>query len=642
MSRYSRFDHNLGHRELKWEDACNRLWEYLLSEINNKVTDALARNTSLNNLIVAMKYVRSKDILPSMRLLTMAGPAAARDNTCIYNCSYLPIDSVTAFTEILYILMQGTGVGFSISRKHLAKLPQLPTDLVEDPSQTIVVEDSTEGWCDAFDTYLNNLFAGRVPTVDVFKVRPAGTVLKTKGGRASGPEPFLRLLEFVKSRFLSDIKAGAKRLSSRSVHDIVCMIGDIVVVGGVRRSALISLGDQDDETHRTLKSGNWWEHHVYRSNANNSAIFLGRPSAMEFNMEWEAIYDSKSGERGIWNLSGVEKKFSEIKRSTGIWTYEDIGCNPCSEILLRPRQFCNLSTVVARPFDNPTTLAKKVKYATFLGTLQATLTHFPYLESLGRKEWTENAHSEALLGLSFTGIFDCPCLTFDRTVPQSREKLVALLDSLRKSAKSWNAVYAKQLGINPAAAITCIKPEGTTSALCGTSSGLHPPYANYYIRRAKADAKDPLVQLMESQGFIPEEDCGNPSAKVFSFPLAAANGVPSASPCHMMDLYLIYQKHWCDHKPSITINYETKEEFLELGKMLYENWDDCIGITVFPKTASTHRQLPFEEISKEKYDDMVSAFPPYIDFSVLTQFERADNTLPTFECTGSTCAITSY
>ncbi len=620
ISRYAKFIHSLGHREFSWGDTVKRFFNLVHKDLGSKVYEHRLRSY----LDKAEKDVLNKNVLPSMRFLSMAGPAVDRDNTCIYNCAYLPMDCPRAFVETLFILMQGTGVGYSVERRYTSSWPDVPTELKEDHKTTIVVHDSTEGWCLALDEYLEELYLGDIPKVDYSQIRPAGTPLKTKGGRASGPEPLKRLFEFIKVTFQN---AKGRRLNTTEIHDIQCMIADIVVVGGVRRSAMISLGDWDDPLHAALKSGEWYKTHLFRSNANNSAV-LEDPNITEeeFKKFFLNMYDSKSGERGIFN------RVAARRQRGGDWDY---GCNPCSEIILRPRQFCNLSTVVISPEDTKDSIIDKLISATLLGTIQSMYTSFPFLESIGASDWKKNCDDERLLGVSKTGIMDNLIYLTEDT-----RELVHFLKDCNQKVKEFNIYFAKILRINPSAARTCIKPEGTTSSLTGTSPGLHPGHSKYYIRRAKSDIKDPLCKVLIEAG-IPNEPCHRSpdNAVVFEFPMkSSAFMYGYVNPVFMVERYCLFQRHYCDHKPSITIPYKDKD-FAELEKKVWSRLDEIIGISFFPHDDHVYTQTPYEAITEEEYLKRVAEFPESVDFRRISVYEKHDTTVQTFECTGASCAI---
>lgn len=573
--------------------------------------------------------------MPSMRTLMCAGHALARDNVAGFNCSYIPIDHVRAFDEICYILMCGTGVGFSVERQYISKLPEVPEEIHECDT-TIVVADSKIGWASAFKQLISLLYAGQLPKWDVSKIRPSGSRLKTFGGRASGPEPLVDLFNFSVSLFTS---ATGRRLSSIECHDLVCKVADIVVVGGVRRSALISLSNLTDDRMRRAKNGQWWEENSQRALANNSACYTEKPDLASFIKEWESLYESRSGERGIFSRVASQRQAAKSGRRDASF---DFGTNPCSEIILRPNQFCNLSEVVVRAEDTFEDLKRKVRNAAILGTLQSTLTDFRYLRPI----WKRNTEEECLLGVSLTGIMDHPVLNGTATalgVNGFTGSLGSILEELKEVAIETNKEWAAKLGVNSSTAITCVKPSGTVSQLVNSASGIHPRFSNYYVRTVRGDKKDPLSQMMVEQGIPHEEDVINPSNWVFSFPQKAPEGATCVSDVGAMEqlkLWKIYQDHWCEHKPSITVYY-TDDEFLQVGAWLYENFDDVSGISFLPRSEHTYKQAPYQEITEETYNELLAEMPE-INWSVLGQYEVEDTTTGTQElaCVGTSCEIT--
>lgn len=616
LSRYSRWIESENRRE-SWNETVDRWWNYFTSK-----EPALLERPDIKQAVL------DREVFPSMRALMTAGPALDRDHTALYNCSYIEIDSINSFSELQYILMCGTGVGFSVERRCVEKLPTIPSTITRDSTNTIVVPDSREGWCDSLRDLLSYLYNGIHPTWDVSNIRPAGARLKTFGGRASGPAPLEAVFKFVVGTFN---KARGRRLTSLECHDICCVIAQSVIVGGVRRSAMISLSDLDDQEMAHAKSGNWWEAHGYRALANNSAVYNTKPTLGRYLQEWTSLYNSFSGERGILNREALNKVCSNVGRSVPDNCF--LGTNPCSEIILRPMEFCNLSTIVIRPNDSKMDIRRKLEMATILGTVQSKFTYFPYL----RKEWKENCESERLLGVSMTGIFD-NAFTCGQVSPYD---LIQFLQDLRDVAQDVNVRWAAKLNTEPSKAITCVKPEGTTSCLAGCASGLHPQYAPYYIRRVRLDKKDPLYHLMKDQG-VPCEDCVlNPdSTAVFSFPMAAPFGSKTTqtldAETHLI-LWRIYADYYCEHKPSVTINY-TDAEFMRLGATVYEQFDSISGISFLPKSEHTYQQAPFEEITQEEYEN----FPKItVDFDLLRFYEREDTTKASHEpaCSAGGCNI---
>ena len=567
------------------------------------------------------------EVMPSMRSVMTAGPAADRDNTCMYNCSFLPVDDVKSFDEAMFILLCGTGVGFSVERQYVTKLPEVPVELFKS-DDIIVVHDSKEGWAKALRKLIALLYAGEIPKWDVSKVRPAGAKLKTFGGRASGPGPLVDLFRFVISIFSG---ASGRRLSSIECHDIMCKIGDVVVVGGVRRSAMISLSNLSDDRMRYAKSGSWWESQGQRSLANNSVAYTEKPDALAFMREWTALVESGSGERGIFNRQASKKQAAKNGRRDASY---DFGTNPCSEIILRPYQFCNLTEVVVRASDNIDTLKDKVELATILGTIQSTYTKFPYL----RKIWAKNTEEERLLGVSLTGIMDNPLLT------SKNAGLEATLEELRNVAVRTNAVWAERLGIPVSAAITCVKPSGTVSQLVDSASGIHARHSDYYIRTVRGDNKDPLTQFMKDQG-IPNEPCvmKPEQTTVFSFPQkspARAVTRNDMTAVEQLETWLMYQRHWCEHKPSVTISVRDSE-WVEVGAFVYKYFDEMSGVSFLPHSDHTYQQAPYQDCSKREYEDMLSLMPTNIDWAKLSAYESEDNTsgMQTLACSGDACEI---
>ena len=566
------------------------------------------------------------EVMPSMRAMMTAGIALDRDNTAGYNCSYLPVDDPKSFDEAMFILLCGTGVGFSVERQFINKLPEIPKLFQSDT--TIVVKDSKEGWAKAFRQLLVLLWAGEIPLWDVSRVRPAGARLKTFGGRASGPAPLVDLFNFAVKLFK---EAEGRKLSSIECHDLMCKIGEIVVVGGVRRSAMISLSNLSDDRMRHAKSGNWWDNEPQRALANNSVAYTEKPDSLSFMREWMALVESGSGERGIFNREASKKQAAKNGRRDSDY---DFGTNPCSEIILRPYQFCNLTEVVVRATDTVDDLARKVRLATILGTIQSTYTKFPYL----RKVWTTNTEEERLLGVSLTGIMDNPLMTTKNI------GLDTTLENLRNVAVVTNAEWAYRLGIPQSAAITCVKPSGTVSQLVDSASGIHARHSPYYIRTVRGDNKDPLTTFMKDQGIPSEPDVFKPDqTTVFSFPVKAPNKAVVTSDLSAVDqlnMWLMYQRNWCEHKPSVTINVK-KDEWFEVGTFVYEHFDEMSGVSFLPYNEHTYQQAPYQEIDKEEYKNILSTMPKSIDWSRLSEYEKEDTTSSsqTFACTGDVCEV---
>ena len=570
--------------------------------------------------------ILNQDIMPSMRAMMTAGPALDRDNTAGYNCSYLPVDDPKSFDEAMYILLCGTGVGFSVERQFISKLPEVP-ELFQSES-IVVVKDSKEGWAKGFRQVLALLWAGEIPKWDVSQVRPAGARLKTFGGRASGPAPLVELFNFAVSTFKS---AQGRKLSSMECHDLMCFIGQIVVVGGVRRSAMISLSNLSDDRMRHAKSGQWWETAGHRALANNSVSYTEKPDMETFMREWLALVESKSGERGIFNREASKKQAAKFGRRDPNYEF---GTNPCSEIILRPYQFCNLTECVVRATDTLQDLERKVKLATILGTIQSTLIKFPYL----RKVWQNNTAEERLLGVSMTGIMDNPLMT------NSNKGLEKTLEHLRSIAVSTNAEWAELLGIPASASISCVKPSGTVSQLVDSASGIHARHSPYYIRTVRGDNKDPLTQFMIDQG-IPNEPCvmKPDSTVVFSFPVKSPSQAVTRNDMtavEQLELWLTYQRHWCEHKPSVTISVRDSE-WMAVGAFVYKYFDEMSGVSFLPHSDHTYQQAPYQDCTKEEYEDMLGKMPDSIDWERLNEYENEDNTvsMQTMACSGDSCEI---
>jgi ribonucleoside-triphosphate reductase len=555
-----------------------------------------------------------------------AGPAADRDNTCMYNCSYLAVDDLKSFDEAMFILLCGTGVGFSVERQSISKLPEVPQ--LFDSETNIVVKDSKEGWAKALRQLIALLYSGEIPTWDVSKVRPAGAPLKTFGGRASGPAPLVDLFNFTINTFK---KAAGRKLSSVECHDIMCKIGEVVVVGGVRRSAMISLSNLSDDRMRSAKSGAWWENNPQRALANNSVSYTEKPDNLSFMKEWMALVESGSGERGIFNREASKKQAALNGRRD---SDHEFGTNPCSEIILRPSQFCNLTECVVRATDTLETLSEKVRLATILGTIQSTFIKFPYL----RKQWTDNTAEERLLGVSLTGIMDNPLMTLKNN---GLEKTLA---HLKKVAVDTNAHWAGILGIPVAAAISCVKPSGTVSQLVDSASGIHARHSPFYIRTVRGDNKDPLTQFMKDQGIPNEPDAFKPDqTTVFSFPQKAPMGATCTADMtaiEQLEMWLMYQRNWCEHKPSVTINVKG-EEWLEVGAFVYKHFDEMSGVSFLPFNEHTYQQAPYQDCDEATYQEMLDIMPKRIDWSKLSEYESEDNTSgsQTLACSGDACEI---
>jgi len=614
-SRYARWLEKEGRRET-WDETVERYMDKVVRPV-------LGNDSYVNQLRNA---ILSLEIMPSMRAMMTAGPALERDNTSGYNCSYLPVDDPKSFDEAMFILLCGTGVGFSVERQFISKLPEVPELFNSDT--TIVVKDSKEGWAKAFRQVLALLWAGEIPQWDVSKVRPAGARLKTFGGRASGPAPLIDLFNFVVKIFKD---SQGRKLSSLECHDIMCKIGEVVVVGGVRRSAMISLSNLSDDRMRHAKSGAWWENNPQRALANNSVAYSEKPDSLSFMREWMSLVESGSGERGVFNREASKKQAAKYGRRDSEW---DFGTNPCSEIILRPYQFCNLTEVVIRATDSYDDLERKVRMASILGTIQSTYTKFPYL----RKVWQRNTEDERLLGVSLTGIMDNTLTT------TQNHGLSKTLEKLREVAVETNIDLSKRLGINPSAAITCVKPSGTVSQLVDSASGIHARHSNYYIRTVRGDNKDPLTQFMADQG-IPNEPCvmKPDQTTVFSFPVKSPSGAvvtEDMTAIEQLETWLMYQRHWCEHKPSVTINVR-KDEWFEVGAFVYKHFDEMSGVSFLPYNEHTYQQAPYQEITKEQYEESLSQMPKAVDFFKLKEYEKQDNTAgsQTMACTGDVCEM---
>ncbi len=610
-SRYARYLDEKGRRE-NWDETVRRYVSFMQEKTGKTIPDHIWMDIELKIL--------NREIMPSMRALMTAGAALERDNTCGYNCAYLSVDDPKAFDEAMFILLCGTGVGFSVEKQYISKLPEVPTTLYSSET-TIVVHDSKEGWSKALRQLLALLWSGEIPKWDLKKIRPAGARLKTFGGRASGPEPLNDLFKFVVKTFQ---KAEGRRLTSLECHDILCKIGEVVVVGGVRRSAMISLSDLDDDSMRHCKTGSWWMDNPQRSLANNSAVYDGRPDMGRFLREWTSLYESGSGERGIFNRKASIDKVKENGRRNPDYEF---GTNPCSEIILRPNQFCNLTEVVVRPNDTFEMLQEKVRLATILGTAQATLTTFPYL----RKVWTKNTEEERLLGVSLTGIFD------NITIVNSE-----ILKALKEEAIATNKEYANAFGIPAAAAITCVKPSGTVSQLVDSSSGIHPRFAPYYIRRVRSDNKDPLTDFMKGQGIPWEPDLSQPATTtIFSFPMKSPDEAFTrrdlVAYAHF-NVWKVFAEHWCEHKPSVTFMIK-EDEWLDMAACVYDNFNIISGISFLPYDGGSYKQAPYEEITEEQYNELQAKMPAKINWEEF--IENTDNVegAQQYACVSGFCEI---
>ena len=623
LSRYSRWLPEKERRET-WDETVARYFDFFKEHLNDlheyKLTDKLRKELE--------EAVLSQKVMPSMRCLMTAGEALKRENIAGYNCSYVAVDRPQAFDEILYVLMNGTGVGFSVERQYVSNLPNVAEEFFESDT-TITVADSKLGWAKALKELVGMLYIGQIPRWDLSKIRPAGAPLKTFGGRASGPEPLEQLFNFCVTVFRS---AKGRKLSSIECHDIVCKIAEVVVVGGVRRSALISLSNLSDDRMRAAKSGQWWDDNPQRALANNSACYTEKPDIGVFMDEWKSLYESKSGERGIFNRqSAVKMAAKNGRRNTEDY---DFGTNPCSEIILRNREFCNLSEVVVRATDTRETLLEKVRLAAILGTIQSTLVNFKYVSS----SWKKNCEEERLLGVSLTGIMDC-ALTNGK-----EDGLDKLLEELKAEAVKTNAEFAKKMGINQSVAVTCVKPSGTVSQLVDAASGIHARHNPYYIRTVRGDKKDPLTKMMLDAGFPVEDDAMNPSnTSVFSFPMKVDQSAvfrTDMSAIEQLELWLTYQKHWCEHKPSVTISVK-EDEWMEVGAWTYKNFDFMSGVSFLPFSEHTYKQAPYQDCTKEEYEFFVDRMPLEVEWSKLSEYEKTDMTIGAQElaCAAGFCEI---
>jgi len=621
-SRYARWLETENRRE-NWEETVKRYFDFFEKHLKEKFDWKMKERKELESAVLNM------EIMPSMRALMTAGPALERDNIAGYNCAAVTVNRIRAFDEAMYVLMNGTGMGFSVERREVEKLPEVPEELY--PSDTTIhVTDSKLGWSKSFKELISLLYAGHIPKWDTSKIRPKGERLKTFGGRASGPDPLESLFRFTAETFKI---ARGRKLSSIECHDIMCKIAEIVVVGGVRRSALISLSNLTDERMRKAKSGQWWIETPHRALANNSVVYTEPPDVNIFLKEWLSLIESKSGERGIVNRNALKKQVKRLgdRRDPD----HDFLLNPCAEIILRDREFCNLSEIIVREHDTEKTIKEKVRLATILGTFQATLIDFKYISS----EWAKNCKEEALLGVSMTGIMDNP-LTYEN----KNGKLDDMLGELNKYSVKINSEYAKAIGINPAAAVTCVKPSGTVSQLVDASSGIHTRHSPYYIRTVRCDKKDPISQFMKDQGVPCEDDVTKPdNTYVFSF--------PTKSPSHsvfrndktaieQLETWKIYHTSWCEHNPSVTITVR-EHEWIEVGAWVYSNFNEIGGVSFLPHSDHTYRQAPYQECGKEEYEKMSKLMPKNIDWDKLSEYEKEDNTIGSQElaCSGNSCEL---
>ncbi len=632
-SLYQEFIHKSRYARWLWEENRRENWDETVARYFNffdeHIKDVTGYSVTAEERKQLEEAVLNLEIMPSMRCLMTAGEALKRENVAGYNCSYVAVDNPRSFDEILYILMNGTGVGFSVESKYVDQLPVI-ADSFHDTETTILVADSKLGWAKALKELIHLLYAGQVPRWDVSKVRPAGAPLKTFGGRASGPGPLEDLFKFVVATFK---KAAGRKLSTLEAHDIVCKIAEIVVVGGVRRSALISLSDLSDDRMRVAKSGDWWKENVQRALANNSFVAKEKPDVGIFMREWLSLYESRSGERGIFSRQASKKQAEKFGRRD---SDHDFGTNPCSEIILRSREFCNLTEVVVRGDDTPESLKRKVKLATILGTFQSTLINFKYLS----KKWQENCAEERLLGVSLTGIMDNEYTNGTNPVNNIR----AMLEDLRNEAVKTNKLWAAKLNIPVSAAITCVKPSGTVSQLVDSASGIHARHSPYYIRTVRADKKDPLAIMMKDMGFPVEDDITKPDhTYVFSFPIKSPDHAVFRSDMtaiEQLELWLTYQRHWCEHKPSVTISVK-EEEWPEVGAWVYNHFDEMSGVSFLPHSDHVYKQAPYQDCTKEEYEALAAKMPKNINWSDLAKYEKRDSTTGSQElaCVAGGCEI---
>jgi len=623
LSRYARWNEELNRRET-WQETVSRYFDFMQEHLKkNNDTDISDMRPQLEQAVLNL------DIMPSMRALMSAGKALERDNVAGFNCSYVAVDTPRAFDETLYILMCGTGVGFSVERQYINKLPDLPEE-IHYTDTVIKVADSKIGWAKAYKEFMSLLYSGQIPQWDLGNIRPQGARLKTFGGRASGPAPLADLFQFTANIFFDAVAKGQNKLVSIDCHDLMCKIAEVVVVGGVRRSALISLSNLSDERMRNAKSGSWWEHSQHRALSNNSVAYTDSSEMGAFMREWLSLYESKSGERGIFNRQAAENQAAKNGRRE---EYKDFGCNPCSEIILRNKQFCNLTEVVVRPNDTWKTLQEKVELATILGTFQATLTNFRYLT----KAWKNNTEEESLLGVSLTGIMDNKKMSTDKNLPMR-------LQALKNSAVTMNEGWSANLGIKQSVAITCVKPSGTVSQLVDSASGIHARHSEYYIRTIRADKKDPLAQLMVDQGVYHEDDITKPEhTYVFYFPIQSPKDSlvrKDLTALEHLEIWKVYQDHWCEHKPSATISVR-EPEWLKVGAWVWDNFDTISGVSFLPYADHSYQQAPYQEITKKEYKEWLKKTTNKVDWSLLMDYEKEDMTENTKElaCTAGACEI---
>tara|TARA_Y100000310_G_scaffold338627_1_gene428789 strand:+ start:6869 stop:8791 length:1923 start_codon:yes stop_codon:yes gene_type:complete len=624
LSRYSRWLWDEKRRET-WTETVARYFDFFENHLKENHNYTLGSDRKMLE-----EEVLSLSVMPSMRCLMTAGPALERDNIAGYNCAYIPVDTARSFDEILHILMNGTGIGFSVERQYINKLPEIAEDF-HHTDTTIVIPDSKLGWAKSFKELVHLLYGGQIPKWDLSKLRPAGAVLKTFGGRASGPEPLNDLFNFTVRIFQA---AAGRKLTSLECYDIVSKTAEVVVVGGVRRSALISLSNLSDDRMRNAKQGQWWTIDPQRKLTNNSAVYTERPDIEIFLDEWKSLIESKSGERGIFSRDAANKHLlrNVPRREAGY----DWGANPCCEIILRPREFCNLSEVVVRPEDDLEILKAKVLFATILGTMQSTLTNFRYLSN----RWKKNCEEERLLGVSLTGIMDNSLMNGSKGMKRLKEAL----KELKLIAIETNKLWASRFGINPSVAITTVKPSGTVSQLVNAAAGIHTRHSEYYIRNVRADKKDPLAHMMKDYGFPCEDDVQFPTANyVFAFPLKAppkAITRKDMTAIQQLELWLVYAQHWAEHKPSITVTIKP-DEWLDVAAFVYRHFDYMSGISFLPFSDHVYEQMPYDDCTKEEYNEALKLIPKDFDWSVLNAYENTDHTEGAQElaCSSGVCEI---
>ena len=624
LSRYARWLENENRRET-WSETVDRYFSFMVNALETK-----HGYTPDPKIVEELRdAVFNRNVMPSMRSVMTAGPALERENVSGYNCAFLPVDNARSFDEAMYILMCGTGVGFSVEYKYINKLPSLPEKL-EKSDTVVIVGDSKEGWAKAYRELLGLLWAGQIPQIDISKVRPSGARLKTMGGRSSGPQPLVNLFDFTIQVFKGALGRSLKPIEA---HDIMCKIGEVVVVGGVRRSAMISLSNINDIEMAAAKAGNWWESNAQRALSNNSVAYSRKPDMAQFIAEWKSLYDSKSGERGIYNVAAAQKQAAKFGRRSPDIHY---GTNPCSEIILRPYQFCNLSEVVLREEDTVADVTNKVRLASILGTWQSTLTDFKYI----RKIWKDNTEEERLLGVSLTGQFGHKFFSGQEDLDQ----LAGVLGNLRQWAVDMNIEEAAKIGIPASAAVTCVKPSGTVSQLVGVSSGMHAWHSDYYIRTVRGDKKDPITQFLKDTGIPSEDDVMKPNdTTVFSFPVKAPEHAitrDKLTAIQQLEVWLVYQRNWCEHKPSITVSVK-EDEWMEVGAWVYKYFDEVSGISFLPYSEHTYVQAPYQEVTKDQYEEMVGKMPKSIDWTALSLYELEDTTTGTqaLACVSGECEI---